>query len=83
MHIPAAVAQEVSTPFALTEVELKDPTPNEVMVQLTGVGICQPDLHDRGEFSLDKLLTTTPLDQINDTLAAQHRGKVLEAVLTP
>jgi aryl-alcohol dehydrogenase len=41
------------------------------------------DLHRQGKFPFDKLITTMPLAQINEAVAAQHRGEVLKAVLTP
>jgi aryl-alcohol dehydrogenase len=41
------------------------------------------DLHSQGKFPFDKLITTMPLAQINEAVAAQHRGEVLKAVLTP
>jgi aryl-alcohol dehydrogenase len=41
------------------------------------------DLHNRGKFPFDKLITTMPLDQINEAVAAQLRGDVLKVVLTP
>jgi aryl-alcohol dehydrogenase len=41
------------------------------------------DLHAQGKFPFDKLITTMPLAQINEAVAAQHRGEVLKAVLTP
>jgi aryl-alcohol dehydrogenase len=41
------------------------------------------DLHSRGKFPFDKLITTMPLAQINEAVEAQHRGEILKAVLTP
>jgi aryl-alcohol dehydrogenase len=41
------------------------------------------DLHSQGKFPFDKLITTMPLDQINEAITAQHRGEILKAVLTP
>ena len=41
------------------------------------------DLHRQGKFPFDKLITTMPLDQINEAVEAQHRGEILKAVLTP
>jgi aryl-alcohol dehydrogenase len=41
------------------------------------------DLHSQGKFPFDKLITTMPLAQINEAVAAQHRGEVLKVVLTP
>lgn len=44
MQISAAVVQEVGAPFTLTEVDLQDPAPDEVMVQIAGAGICHTDI---------------------------------------
>jgi aryl-alcohol dehydrogenase len=41
------------------------------------------DLHDQGKFPFDRLITTMPFSQINEAVAAQHRGEILKAVLTP
>jgi len=44
MQISAAVVQEVGAPFTLTEVDLQEPAPDEVVVQIAGVGICHTDI---------------------------------------
>jgi aryl-alcohol dehydrogenase len=44
MHISAAVVQEVGAPFTLAEVDLQEPAPDEVVVQIAGVGICHTDV---------------------------------------
>jgi aryl-alcohol dehydrogenase len=44
MQISAAVVQEVGAPFTLTEVELQEPAPDEVVVQIAGAGICHTDI---------------------------------------
>jgi aryl-alcohol dehydrogenase len=44
MQISAAVVQEVGAPFTLTEVELQEPAPHEVVVQIAGAGICHTDI---------------------------------------
>jgi aryl-alcohol dehydrogenase len=44
MQITAAVVQEVGAPFTLTEVDLQDPAPDEVVVQIAGAGICHTDI---------------------------------------
>jgi aryl-alcohol dehydrogenase len=41
------------------------------------------DLHSQGKFPFDKLITKMPLAQINEAVAAQHRGDVIKVVLTP
>lgn len=40
-------------------------------------------LHRAGQFPFDRLITTFPLDAINDAIAAQHRGECVKAVLIP
>lgn len=44
MQISAAVVQEVGAPFVLTDVALEEPSANEVVVQIAGVGICHTDV---------------------------------------
>src|ERR1700751_3768726 len=44
MQISAAVVQEVGAPFTLTDVDLQDPAPDEVVVQIAGAGICHTDV---------------------------------------
>jgi len=44
MQISAAVVQEVGAPFTLAEVDLQEPAPDEVVVQIAGVGICHTDV---------------------------------------
>ena len=44
MQISAAVVAEVGAPFALTEVDLQDPAPDEVLVQIAGAGVCHTDI---------------------------------------
>jgi aryl-alcohol dehydrogenase len=39
------------------------------------------DLHRDGRFPFDKLITTTPLAQINEAIEAQARGDVIKVVL--
>jgi aryl-alcohol dehydrogenase len=41
------------------------------------------DLHARGQFPFDKLVTTYPLSQINEALEAQVAGKAVKVVLLP
>lgn len=40
-------------------------------------------LHRAGRFPFDRLITTFPLNAINDAIAAQHRGECVKAVLIP
>jgi aryl-alcohol dehydrogenase len=40
MQISAAVVQEVGAPFTLTDIDLQEPAPDEVVVQIAGAGIC-------------------------------------------
>jgi aryl-alcohol dehydrogenase len=44
VRISAAVVQEVGAPFVLTEVDIQDPAPDEVLVQIAGAGICHTDI---------------------------------------
>jgi aryl-alcohol dehydrogenase len=39
--------------------------------------------HAEGRFPFDRLITTFPLDRINDAVEAQHRGDVTKVVLVP
>lgn len=39
--------------------------------------------HAEGRFPFDTLITTFPLDQINEAVAAQHRGDCVKVVLLP
>ncbi len=40
-------------------------------------------LHRAGKFPFDRLIQTFPLSQINEAIAAQHRGECVKAVLIP
>jgi aryl-alcohol dehydrogenase len=40
------------------------------------------DLHARGEFPVDKLISYFPFEQINEAVAAVKDGSVAKAVLT-
>jgi aryl-alcohol dehydrogenase len=44
MQISAAVVNEVGAPFALSDVDLQAPAPDEVVVQIAGAGICHTDI---------------------------------------
>ena len=44
MQITAAVVQEVGAPFTITQVDLQGPAPDEVVVEIAGVGICHSDI---------------------------------------
>jgi aryl-alcohol dehydrogenase len=47
MKIIAAVAREKFGAFAIDELELADPRPDEVLVKVAASGMCQTDLHGR------------------------------------
>jgi aryl-alcohol dehydrogenase len=47
MQIMAAVTWQPGAPFTLTEVELQAPAPDEVVVQIAGVGVCHTDIGAR------------------------------------
>lgn len=40
-------------------------------------------LHGAGRFPFDRLITTFPLDRINEAVERQHRGECVKAVLLP
>lgn len=44
MRATAALLEQSGTPFTLTEVDLEDPRPDEVLVRVASVGICGTDL---------------------------------------
>jgi aryl-alcohol dehydrogenase len=41
------------------------------------------DLHAKGKFPFDKLISIWPMSQINEAVQAQHRGEAIKIVLTP
>jgi S-(hydroxymethyl)glutathione dehydrogenase / alcohol dehydrogenase len=45
MRIRAAVLEEFGQPLALTEVDLAEPKPGEVLVRLVACGVCHTDLY--------------------------------------
>ncbi len=47
MKITAAIAQGPDQPFAIEDIEIDDPRPNEVLVRLVATGICHTDLFAR------------------------------------
>jgi aryl-alcohol dehydrogenase len=47
MRITAAVARERSRAFTIEQLELTDPRPDEVLVEIAASGMCQTDLHGR------------------------------------
>jgi aryl-alcohol dehydrogenase len=49
MQMQAAVIEAKSGPFVITEVELDDPRPDEILVRIVASGICQTDLHVRNQ----------------------------------
>ncbi|MEO6886156.1 MAG: NAD(P)-dependent alcohol dehydrogenase [Jatrophihabitantaceae bacterium] len=44
MRATAAVLESAGAPFTLTEIDLEDPRPDEVLVRVSSVGICGTDL---------------------------------------
>jgi aryl-alcohol dehydrogenase len=44
MKIRAALSSSAEAPFEIAEVELDEPRPDEVLVELTAVGVCHTDL---------------------------------------
>jgi aryl-alcohol dehydrogenase len=47
MMCPAAVVRAANAPFAIEQIDLPDPAEDEVLVRITGVGICHTDLASR------------------------------------
>ena len=47
MRIEAAVLRDRSGPFTLEKLELPEPGPGEVLVEVAGVGFCHTDLLPR------------------------------------
>lgn len=44
MRATAAVLERSGNPFTITEIDLEDPRPNEVLVRVASVGVCGTDL---------------------------------------
>lgn len=44
MDVTAAVVEELAGPFVIATVQLDDPGPGEVLVEIAGVGLCHTDL---------------------------------------
>lgn len=44
MQVSAAVVNEIGAPFHITGVDISEPAPDEVLVQIAGVGICHTDV---------------------------------------
>ncbi|MGH9045518.1 MAG: NAD(P)-dependent alcohol dehydrogenase [Acidimicrobiales bacterium] len=49
MRIRAAVIEERGGPFELTDLDLDEPRPDEVLVRVVAAGICRTDLHIRDQ----------------------------------
>ena len=47
MQITAAVARQRFAPFSIEQVELTEPRPDELLVQVVACGMCQTDQHGR------------------------------------
>ncbi|WP_329012856.1 NAD(P)-dependent alcohol dehydrogenase [Streptomyces sp. NBC_00690] len=56
MRATAALLEQPGQPFVLTEVDLDDPRPDEVLVRVAAVGICGTDLEFAGFFPTPALL---------------------------
>lgn len=50
MDIRAAVVRQKHGPFAIENLELDDPRPDEVLVRIEGAGMCHTDLHARDQY---------------------------------
>ncbi len=56
MRATAALLEQPGQPFVLTEVDLEEPRPDEVLVRVAGVGICGTDLEFATFFPTPALL---------------------------
>lgn len=56
MRATAALLEQPGEPFVLTEVDLDDPRPDEVLVRVAAVGVCGTDLEFAGFFPTPALL---------------------------
>jgi aryl-alcohol dehydrogenase len=50
VKIRAAIARAAHQPFSIEEADIEDPRPNEVLVEIHGVGLCHTDLVARDQF---------------------------------
>jgi aryl-alcohol dehydrogenase len=50
MKITAAVVREKSGPFRIEEVDLEEPSDNEVLIRIVAVGLCHTDLVARDQY---------------------------------
>jgi aryl-alcohol dehydrogenase len=88
--IPSGVCGVIGAPPMGTEVNLDI---NTILLGRTVRGIIEGDsipdifiphlveLHGQGRFPFDRLISTFPLDQINQAAAASERGEVIKPVL--
>ncbi|MDT5391392.1 MAG: aryl-alcohol dehydrogenase [Mycobacterium sp.] len=44
MQVSAAVVSEIGAPFQIIDIDVSEPAPDEVLVQIAGVGICHTDI---------------------------------------
>uniref|UniRef100_UPI0015F0AE69 alcohol dehydrogenase catalytic domain-containing protein n=1 Tax=Streptomyces shenzhenensis TaxID=943815 RepID=UPI0015F0AE69 len=56
MRATAALLEQAGQPFVLTEVDLEEPRPDEVLVRVAAVGICGTDLEFASFFGTPALL---------------------------
>lgn len=50
MKITAAMAREKAQPFSVEELELEEPRPDEILVRISGAGVCHTDLIIRDQW---------------------------------
>src|SRR5512137_402679 len=50
MKITAAVVREKSGPFRIEEVDLEEPSDDEVLIRIVAVGLCHTDLVARDQY---------------------------------
>jgi Zn-dependent alcohol dehydrogenase len=94
----AAILRSGHGPFTVEELDVGDPNEHEVLVRVVGgrriAGVMEGDsvpteliphlaeLHAAGRFPFGELITTFPLDRINEAEAASADGSVIKPVLT-
>ncbi|GAA5035402.1 alcohol dehydrogenase catalytic domain-containing protein [Actinopolymorpha pittospori] len=79
----AAIATAVDTPLSLTELEVPEPGPGEVLLKMTACGVCFSDLNlVRGHYAFARF-PVVPGHEITATIAAVGPDVTWPAVGTP
>jgi Zn-dependent alcohol dehydrogenase len=94
----AAALMATDAPCGIEQVQLTGPGPGEVLVKITGTGLCHADvlrlrarlliprlidLWQRRPFPFDKLHTAYPLSQVSQAEADAASGAAVKPVLIP